>query len=89
VTVSETGLGQAADEVVLEHAATESRVVISHDFRTMKARAEDRLHSGLPMAGLILVRQDSRLGQVIEDLVVIGETTTAEEWHGKIVFLPL
>ncbi len=41
------------------------------------------------MAGLILVRQGDPLGETIDDLVLIGETTSAEEWEGKIVFLPL
>jgi hypothetical protein len=64
-------------------------VVISHDYRTMRARAEDRLRAGLPMAGLILVPQDIRLGAVIEELVLIAETTSPEEWQGQILFLPL
>jgi hypothetical protein len=41
------------------------------------------------MTGLILVRQATALGQVIDDLVLIAEATTPEEWKGKIVFLPL
>ncbi len=44
----------------------------------MRARAEDRLQAGLPMAGLILVQPDVQLGKVIE-----------EEWQGQILFLPL
>jgi len=47
------------------------------------------MKAALPMAGLILVRQDYSLGQAIDDLVLIGEITTAEEWQGKIVFFPL
>ena len=41
------------------------------------------------MAGLILVRQDHPVGEVIEDLTLIAEVTSAEEWQGKIVFLPI
>ena len=41
------------------------------------------------MAGLILVPQTAALGQMIDDLVLIAEATTAEEWNGTIVFLPL
>ncbi len=89
LTTEEAGLQNAADSLILEAAATESRVVISHDFRTMKVHAEERLRRNLPMAGLILVRQNYPVGQAIEDLVLIAETTTAEEWHGKIIFLPL
>jgi hypothetical protein len=41
------------------------------------------------MRGLILIRQRVPLREAIDDLVLIAETTTAEEWEGKIVFLPL
>ena len=41
------------------------------------------------MTGLILVPQTAPLGQVIDDLVLVTEATTAEEWNGTIVFLPL
>jgi hypothetical protein len=54
----------------------------------MRPCAEERLKLGLPMTGLILVRQAAALGQVIDDLVLIVEASNAEEWEGKIVFLP-
>ena len=89
LTIREIGLKEATDPAILEWAAAEGRVVVSHDHRTMRAYAEERLRVGLSMSGLILVRQDYPLGQAIDDLVLIGETTTAEEWQGKIVILPL
>lgn len=89
LTVQEAGLREAEDPVVLEWAMVEGRVVVSHDHSTMPAYATERLLAGLLMTGLLLVRQDYPLGQAINDLLLIGETTTAEEWQGKIVFLPL
>jgi len=88
-TVQEADLSEASDPAVLDWAASQGRVVITHDHRTMRPCAEDRLKAGLPMTGLILVRQAAALGQVIDDLVLIAEATTAEEWNGTIVFLPL
>ena len=88
-TVREAELPEASDPAVLDWAASQGRVVITHDHRTMRPCAEDRLKTGLPMSGLILVRQAAALGQVIDDLVLIAEATTAEEWEGTIVFLPL
>jgi hypothetical protein len=55
----------------------------------MRPCAEDRLKAGRSMAGLILVPQTAALGQIIDDLVLIAGATTAEEWNGTIVFLPL
>jgi hypothetical protein len=77
------------DPAVLERAVREERIVVSHDYSTMRAYAEERLRAGLPMMGLFLVRQESSIGRVIDELVLIAEATAAEEWQGKIVFLPL
>jgi hypothetical protein len=41
------------------------------------------------MSGLILVRQDHPIGRAIDEIVLIGEATTAEEWIGLITYLPL
>jgi len=88
-TVQEAGLSEAPDPLVLEWATSESRLMVSHDHRTMRAYAEERLNSELLMRGLILIRQRVPLREAIDDLVLIAETTTAEEWEGTIVFLPL
>lgn len=89
LTIPQVGLRKAPDPTVLERAASEGRVVVSHDHNTMRSYAEERLTDGLLMSGLILVRQDYPIGQAIEDLVLIAETTTAEEWESIITFLPL
>ncbi len=89
LTVQEVGLGTAADPEVLEWAANENRLLVSHDHNTMRAYAEERLGARQPMSGLLLVAQDYPLGQVIEDLVLMGEASMAEEWQGLILFLPL
>jgi predicted nuclease of predicted toxin-antitoxin system len=88
-TVQEADLPEASDLAVLDWAAAQGRIVITHDHRTMRPCAEDRLKVGRPMAGLILAPQTAALGQVIDDLVLIAEATTAEGWIGTIVFLPL
>jgi hypothetical protein len=89
VTIHEAGLESANDFDVLAHAATEGRVVVSHDVRTMTAHATVRILAGLPMAGLLLIPQTYPVGQAIEDLLLIAEVSTAEEWQGRVIFLPL
>lgn len=79
LTVYEAGLKEEEDPAVLERAAQEERIVVSHDHSTMRAYAEERLRAGLPMTGLFLVRQESPIGRVIDELVLIAEATTAEE----------
>jgi hypothetical protein len=55
----------------------------------MTAYAATQLQAKQPMAGLILIPQAYPVGHAIEDLLLIAEVTTAEEWQGKMVFLPL
>jgi hypothetical protein len=87
LTVYEAGLKETEDPIVLEQAAAENRVVVSHDHSTMRAYAEDRLRAGQLTTGLFLVRQAAAIGRVIDDLVLSVETSSSEEWHGKIIFL--
>ncbi len=89
LTVPESDLREISDSSILDWAAAQTRIVITHDHRTMRAYAEQRLKAGLTMAGLILVPQRAPIGRVIDDLVLIAGATTAEEWYGKIVFVPL
>lgn len=89
LTIHEAGLRGDPDAAILEFAAMEQCVVVSHDVRTMTVHAKARLLAAKPMCGLILVSQDYPVGQAIDDLVLIAEVSTVEEWQGKIVFLPL
>ncbi len=89
MTAQEAGLSETPDALVLEWATRENRLTVSHDHSTKRTYAEERLNSELPMRGLILIRQRVPLREAIDDLVLIAETTTAEQWDGKIIFLPL
>jgi hypothetical protein len=89
ITAAEAELGGRDDDIVLEWAANNGRLLVSHDRRTLRPAAERRLAAGLAMSGLILVRQDYPIGQAIDEIVLIGEASTAEEWLGLITYLPL
>ena len=89
ITAQELGLGNSTDQAILAFAAAEGCIVVSHDVRTMTAAAAAQLRAKQPIAGLILIPQAYPVGHAIEDLLLIAEVTTREEWEGKIVFLPL
>lgn len=74
---------------MLEFAASESLIVVSHDTNTMTAAANARLVAALPMSGLIMAPQRTGIGIVIEDLLLIWAATEADEWPDRIEFLPL
>lgn len=78
----------AVDDVsVLRIAASEGRILVSHDFRTMPtAFAEYRREAHSP--GVLLAPQLWPLGDIIERLVLVWELSEAEEWQNRICYLP-
>ncbi len=89
VRVQDVGLRTFRDDRILEFAALNDRIVLSHDVTTMKGHAEDRLRRGKPMPGLFLVRQDISIGRAINEIVTVAECSYPAEWNGEIRFLPL
>lgn len=83
------GLSGADDPTVLEWTAREDRVLFTHDVNTMTAQAYQRIKSGEPMPGLIAVPRDVPVGVAIEDLLLIAEYSTEEDWQERVSFLPL
>lgn len=79
----------ADDDMVLEWAAREGRVLLTHDVRTMPGSAYSRVQAGLPMPGVIEVSQDMRIGQAIEDILLLAECSLEDEVDGQILYLPL
>jgi hypothetical protein len=74
---------------VLEYAAENNWIVVSHDVNSMSAAAYDRLSIGAEMNGLLLVHQRDPISPIIDSLVLIWSASQAEEWVGRVEFLPL
>lgn len=87
--VQDTHLYKAADPVVLEWAAKEDRILLTHDVQTMTKHAYDRIRAGLPMSGVIEVRDDLPIGQAIEEILIALLTTQPGELANKITYIPL
>ena len=89
VRIQDVGLSRAADVVVLEWAANEGRVLITHDAATMTKHALGRVRRALPMPGVFEVGPSVPIGRVIDDLVLIAECSIEGEWEGQVRYLPL
>ncbi len=81
-------LGGSDDPVVLEWAAREGRLVLTHDQNTMTKHARERIVAGQSMPGLIVVPQTLSIGQAIEETLLLDECSEEGEWDGQILFLP-
>ena len=89
VRVQDVALSGSDDPAVLEWAAAQRRVIVTHDVTTLTKHAYDRVMAGLPMPGLFEVSSTAAIGQTIDDLVLIAECSHEGEWEGQVRYLPL
>lgn len=89
VRAQDVGLRSFRDPSILEFAASDNRVVLTHDVRTMETHARARLKAALPMPGVLIIRQQVPIGRAIDELVFIAECSRDDEWNGLIRYLPL
>jgi len=89
VRVQDVGLRQLDDPAVLDWAARERRLVLTHDVNTMPAFAYDRIRRKQSMPGMFVVSQQAALAHAIDDILLLAECTDASEWDGKVIYLPL
>jgi hypothetical protein len=87
--VQDAGLEGASHPTVLEWAASEGRVLLTHDVNTLTAFAYERIAAGLPMSGVFEVSLRIPIKVVIEDILLLAECSVKGEWEGKVTYLPL
>jgi predicted nuclease of predicted toxin-antitoxin system len=89
VRVRDVGLSEVDDPTILEWASQKNRILLTHDVNTVPKFAYERLAAGQPMSGVIEVSFAVSVGQVIEDILLIVECSSEDEWKGRVEYLPL
>ena len=89
VRVQDANLSGADDPTVLEWAAQEGRVLLTHDVSTITKHAYERVRAAQPMPGVIEVSETVPIGQAIADILLLAECSLDDEWEGQIHYLPL
>jgi predicted nuclease of predicted toxin-antitoxin system len=89
VRVQDAGLSGSGDLTVLEWAARERRILLTHDVSTLVGLALERVADGQSMPGIFAVRSSGSIGSAIDDLVLLAECSVDGEWDGQVRFLPL
>ena len=89
LSAKEANLAGLPDPKVLELAAEENRILVSHDSQTMPRHFGDFLQAHGFSPGVIVVPQSLPIGEAIEELVLIWSATDAEEWENRILRIPL
>jgi hypothetical protein len=77
-----------SDPDVLERAAGEGRLLVTHDFHDMPQHFATFVQEHMS-AGVLLVPQRLPVATVVEALLLIWAATEVEDWHNCITSLPL
>lgn len=87
-SANEAKLEGLKDPEVLEIAAEDRRLLVTHDRKTMPKEFGEFVMTKTS-AGVLIVSQSIPVNEVIDTLILIWETTTAEEWINQIMSIPL
>ncbi len=89
VRVQDVGLEGVDDPTILVWAASENRILLTHDVNTITAFAYDRIRQSLPMPGVFAVALSVSIGLAIDEILTLIECSVEGEWDGQINYLPL
>ena len=89
VRIQDVGLSGADDPTVLEWAAQEGRVLLTHDVSTITKYAYERVRAGQPMSGVFEVNRNIPISRVLEDILLLAEYSLDGEWESQVRYLPL
>jgi hypothetical protein len=89
IRIQETVVFRQDDPVILEWAAQENCVVITHDVNTMTKYAYERVADGLYMPGVIEVNVSAPIGTIIVDLKYMIEVGTPDDFENKVMYVPM
>lgn len=86
-SANQAGLEGIRDPKVLSIAASDGRVLVTHDRRTMPTEFGEFIVSQRS-AGVLVLSQSIPIGEAINALLMIWEASTAEEWIDQIMTFP-
>lgn len=76
------------DPTILAWAATNDRILLTHDKATIPGHAYDRVRAGEPMPG-VFVAHGMTVGDVIDEVLLLVAASEQADWADQVVFLPL
>lgn len=89
VRIQDSPVSGLGDPEVLEWAAEQDRILLTHDVSTITHYAYERVRRNKPMPGVIEVSDELALGRVIQDLLLLAGASEQGEWEGQVIYLPL
>lgn len=89
VRVQDIGLRGINDQGLLEWAAHQGRVILTHDVSTLTKYAFERIQAGHRMPGVFEIPRTVPIGKAIDDVLLLATCSEEGEWEGQVRYLPL
>ncbi|HEX5273140.1 MAG TPA: DUF5615 family PIN-like protein [Gemmataceae bacterium] len=87
--VQDVGLMRTPDPDILEWAAAQGRVLLSHDASTVPPAAYQRVSQGKLMPGVFILPDRMSVGQAVDEVLFLALEVAPDEWKDQVLFLPL
>ena len=75
------------DDEVLQWAADNARILLTHDMNSMPAHCRDRWEDGLVIAGIIYVEQIIPIGTAIERILSLLKDSDPADWADRVEYV--
>ena len=89
IRAQDAGLTEVDDGALLEWAAEQGRVLLTHDVSIITAHAYRRVMKGNPMPGVFEVSRNVSMRAAVDDILLLTECSLPGEWEGQVRYLPL
>jgi hypothetical protein len=87
--VQDVQLQGAKDELILEWAASQGYVLLTHDARTMTRHGRLRIAQGKLFPGMVVIKRTTSIGRIVRELELLIVCTREDEWSDYIWFVPI
>ena len=88
-SAADAGLAALDDIQVLRLAASDGRVLISQDRRTMPGHFHRFVRSGVRSPGVVLLREGISIATAIEQLLLLWAASETGEWTNRLLWIPI
>lgn len=89
VRIQDVGLIGKDDQSILQWAADEKRILLTHDVATITKYAYQRIREGQYMAGVFEIQSDHPITTIVDEIILIHDFSLEDEWVGQVRYLPL
>lgn len=79
----------AKDAEILIWCETPNFVLVTDNRRSMPVHLQDHLDAGGHIPGIFVLRPELSMGEIIDELLLIGEASLPNEYQDQIRYLPL